>query len=118
MKFLTAGESHGPGLTVLLDHIPAGIVLSSEKINLDLKRRQGGYGRGGRMTIETDAAQFKGGVRFGKSTGAPISLWIPNKDNPNWAGIMDAEGPETDEKSFIRPRPGHADLAGYYISMA
>jgi chorismate synthase len=114
MKFLTAGESHGPGLTIMLDNIPAGIPISSAAINIDLKRRQGGYGRGGRMAIETDQVQFKAGVRFGKTTGAPIALWVPNKDNSNWDGIMDAEGQPTDEKSFVRPRPGHADLAGYY----
>ena len=114
MKFLTAGESHGPGLTIILDNIPAGIPLSSEAINLDLRRRQGGYGRGGRMRIEKDTVKFLAGVRFGKSTGAPIALFIENKDHANWAGIMDAEGEITDEKSFIRPRPGHADLAGFY----
>lgn len=114
MKFLTAGESHGPGLTIILDHIPAGIPLSSDAINLDLRRRQGGYGRGGRMRIEKDTVKFLSGVRFGKTTGAPIALFIENKDHANWAGIMDAEGEITDEKSFIRPRPGHADLAGFY----
>jgi chorismate synthase len=114
MKFLTAGESHGPGLTILLDNIPAGIPISSQAINLDLRRRQGGYGRGGRMSIEKDSVRFLAGVRFGKTTGAPIALFIENKDHANWAGIMDAEGEMTDEKSFIRPRPGHADLAGFY----
>ncbi|MFM7390373.1 MAG: chorismate synthase [Vampirovibrionales bacterium] len=114
MKFLTAGESHGPGLTVMIDHFPSGVPLSSEKINHDLRRRQGGYGRGGRQQMEKDAIQFMAGVRFGVSTGAPIALFITNKDHANWQGIMDAEGTPTDEKSFIRPRPGHADLAGYY----
>ena len=114
MKFLTAGESHGPGLTILLDNVPAGIPISSDLINQDLRRRQGGYGRGGRMMIEKDTVRFLAGVRFGKTTGAPIALFIENKDHKNWAGIMDAEGEPTDEKAFIRPRPGHADLAGFY----
>ena len=114
MKFLTAGESHGPGLTILLDNVPAGIPISSDLINQDLRRRQGGYGRGGRMIIEKDTVRFLAGVRFGKTTGAPIALFIENKDHKNWAGIMDAEGAPTDEKAFIRPRPGHADLAGFY----
>jgi chorismate synthase len=114
MKFLTAGESHGKGLTIILDDVPAGLELSSEAINLDLQRRQQGYGRGGRMAIEKDTIEFMAGVRFGKTTGAPIALFVANRDHKNWAGIMDAEGEPTDEKRFSRPRPGHADLAGYY----
>lgn len=114
MRFLTAGESHGPGLTVLIDNFPAGVPLSSDAINADLRRRQGGYGRGGRQLLEKDAIRFLAGVRFGKSTGAPISLFIENKDFANWQGVMDAEGSPSDEKRFIRPRPGHADLAAYY----
>lgn len=117
MRFLTGGESHGPGLTVLLDDVPAGIPLSSEAINHELARRQGGYGRGGRMQIEKDRVEFRGGVRFGKTTGAPVVLWIENRDFKNWQGVMDAEGEPggaAAEKAFVRPRPGHADLAGYY----
>jgi chorismate synthase len=114
MKFLTAGESHGKGLTIVLDDVPAGLKLSSEAINHDLQRRQQGYGRGGRMAIERDAVEFMAGVRFGHTTGAPIALFVPNRDHKNWAGIMDAEGEPSDEKRFSRPRPGHADLAGYY----
>lgn len=114
MRFLTAGESHGPGLTVIVDDFPAGVPVSSDILNRDLYRRQQGYGRGGRMKIESDTAEFKAGVRFNKSTGAPISLWIENRDFKNWTAIMAAEGKPTDEKSFVRPRPGHADLAGYY----
>jgi len=114
MRFLTAGESHGPGLTVMIDNFPAGVPMSSEAINTDLRRRQEGYGRGGRQKMEKDQVKFLAGVRFGKSTGAPIALFIENKDHANWNGIMDAEGVETDEKAFVRPRPGHADLAGFY----
>lgn len=114
MRFLTAGESHGPGLTILIDNLPAGVTLSSEAINRDLRRRQQGYGRGGRQLMEKDGVRFLGGVRFGKTTGAPISLFIENRDHANWGGVMDAEGEPTDERKFVRPRPGHADLAGYY----
>ena len=114
MRFLTAGESHGKGLTILIDDVPAGLSLSSELINEDLGRRQQGYGRGGRMRIETDKVEFLSGVRFGKTTGAPISLFVKNKDFANWTEIMAAEGEPVEEKKFIRPRPGHADLAGFY----
>lgn len=114
MRFLTAGESHGPGLTVMIDNFPSGVPICSDTINTDLRRRQGGYGRGGRQKMEKDQIRILSGVRFGVSTGAPITLFIENKDHANWQGIMDAEGTPTDEKSFIRPRPGHADLAGFY----
>lgn len=114
MRFLTAGESHGKGLTILLDNVPAGVELSSEWINRDLARRQQGYGRGGRMLIEKDTAQFMAGVRFGKTTGAPVALFIENRDFVKWTDIMAAEGEPCEDKKFVRPRPGHADLAGYY----
>jgi chorismate synthase len=114
LRFLTAGESHGPGLTVMVDGFPAGVPVRAEVLNLQLKRRQGGYGRGGRQILETDQVQFHGGVRFGKSTGAPIALFIENKDHKNWLAIMAAQGDETDDRRFAKPRPGHADLAGYY----
>lgn len=117
MRFLTAGESHGKGLTVMIDSFPAGVELDIELINRDLARRQKGYGRGGRMSIEHDTVEFLNGVRFALSTGAPISLWIENRDYKNWVPVMTSEPPHTDEatqKAFHRPRPGHADLAGYY----
>lgn len=114
MRFLTAGESHGPGLTVIIDNFPAGVPLDIDAINADLRRRQEGYGRGGRQKIETDTVRFNGGVRFKKTTGAPISLWIENRDFKNWTDIMSAEGEPTKEKAFTKPRPGHADLAGFY----
>ncbi|MEB3244728.1 MAG: chorismate synthase [Vampirovibrionales bacterium] len=119
MRFLTAGESHGAGLTIILDGVPAGLTLTADAINADLHRRQLGYGRGGRMHIERDAVKFTAGVRFGKTTGAPVCMFIENRDAKNWLEIMDPQGPSPEnaleiEKAFIRPRPGHADLAGYY----
>lgn len=117
MRFLTAGESHGKGLSVFVDGLPAGLDVDEAFINLQLARRQRGYGRGGRMRIETDVVQILNGVRFGKTTGAPITLWIENKDFRNWETVMATSGektPQAEEKAFYKPRPGHADLAGYY----
>jgi chorismate synthase len=118
MRFLTAGESHGPGLTIMVDGFPAGVPVDAAVINHQLKRRQGGYGRGGRMMIETDTVSFLGGVRQMRSTGAPIAMFIENRDYKNWIPVMDPQGDPNAEnaqsKRFIRPRPGHADLAGYY----
>ncbi len=117
MRFLTAGESHGQGLTVLVDGFPAGVPLTHAAINQQLARRQVGYGRGGRMHIEKDQAKILSGVRFGKTTGAPIALFIENRDWKNWEDVMAVEGEWTESaeaKRFIRPRPGHADLAAYY----
>ncbi len=117
MRFLTAGESHGQGLSVIVDGFPSGVPLNHLKINEQLARRQVGYGRGGRMSIEKDQAKILSGVRFGKTTGAPISLFIENRDWKNWEEVMAIEGEWTkqaEDKRFIRPRPGHADLAAYY----
>jgi chorismate synthase len=118
MRWVTAGESHGKGLSIIVDDVPAGIPFCLDTINHQLARRQQGYGRGGRMTIETDTASVTAGVRFGQTTGAPISLWIENKDSKNWTDIMAPEGQPLDDvvknRRFSRPRPGHADLAGYY----
>lgn len=113
-RFLTSGESHGKCLNGIIDGVPAGFEIDIQFINDELKRRQGGWGRGGRMLIETDEVEIKSGVRFGKTTGAPICLEIKNKDFENWHNIMSAEKIETDEseKSFTKPRPGHADFAG------
>ncbi|MCS7296537.1 MAG: chorismate synthase, partial [Dehalococcoidia bacterium] len=83
-RFLTAGESHGRGLTVIVEGVPAGLPLRAEDIDRDLARRQGGYGRGGRMKIERDHAEITAGVRHGKTLGSPIALWIENRDWPNW----------------------------------
>lgn len=115
MRYLTAGESHGPSLTTIIEGIPSGLELSSEVINLELKRRQGGYGRGARMTIENDKVSITSGVRHGKTTGAPITLIIENKDHKKWTDIMAVEDlPDKlkRKRKVIHPRPGHADLVG------
>ena len=120
-RFLTSGESHGKCLNAIIEGIPAGIRIKASVINEDLARRQVGYGRGGRMKIEKDTVEIKSGVRFGKSTGAPICLEIKNKDFENWQEVMNTEyqdypAQETlkkiEEKSFTTVRPGHADYAG------
>ena len=121
IRFLTAGESHGPELNIIIDGIPAELELLPEDINVDLLRRQGGYGRGGRMKIEKDQVNFTGGVRHGKTLGGPISVKIFNNDFKNWDIAMspipqDINNPEVkekiDSKYISRVRPGHADLAG------
>ena len=118
LRFLTAGESHGKGLVAILEGVPAGLTLDFDAITAQLRRRQGGYGRGRRMAIESDRAEALGGVRHGVSTGAPIALFIPNKDWENWQRTMysEAEQPAdasgADRPAVTRPRPGHADLAG------
>ncbi len=104
IRFLTAGESHGPLLTGILEGMPAGLSLTQEQLNLDLARRQQGYGSGGRMQIERDEVRITGGVMAGKTTGGPISLIIENRDWKNWA--------EKDIPPMTTPRPGHADLTG------
>jgi len=116
-RFLTSGESHGKCLNGIIDGIPAGFEIDLGFIDNELKRRQCGPGRGGRMQIETDKVEIKSGVRFGKTTGAPICLEIKNKDFENWQKIMSVEkidviDMENNEKSFTKPRPGHADFAG------
>jgi chorismate synthase len=118
LRFLTAGESHGQALLVTIDGVPAGLHLDIEALNQQLRRRQGGYGRGRRMQIESDRAQVMAGVRHGRTTGAPVGLLIPNKDWVNWQQTMYVE-PEAPEGAtgvkrgdVTRPRPGHADFAG------
>lgn len=111
LKFITAGESHGPCLTGILEGLPAGLSLNLDKINDELKRRQGGYGRGGRMNIETDKANILSGVRFGETLGSPITVQIVNKDFENWREKMAAFGEIYGEK-VTAVRPGHADLNG------
>ncbi len=113
LRFLTAGESHGQGLSAILEGIPANLEISEDYINRQLARRQRGYGRGGRMKIEKDRVKIISGVRFGKTLGSPISLWIDNRDWENWKEKMAPEGePPENLVPFTRPRPGHADLAG------
>jgi chorismate synthase len=118
LRFLTAGESHGQALVVTVDGMPAGLTLDIDALNAQLRRRQGGYGRGRRMQIESDRAEILGGVRRGVTTGAPIALLIRNRDWTNWQQTMHVE-PEMPEGAtgskraeVTRPRPGHADLAG------
>lgn len=112
-RYLTAGESHGKCLTAIIEGIPSGFDISPDFINNELKRRQGGYGRGGRMKIETDTVEITSGIRFGKTLGSPITLVIQNKDFENWEKIMSANPKDiTDEKAFTTYRPGHADYAG------
>lgn len=120
-RFLTSGESHGKCLNAIIEGVPAGIRIKADIINKDLERRQMGYGRGGRMKIESDTVEIKSGVRFGKTTGAPICLEIKNKDFSNWEDVMsvrDYDYPteemlrKIEEKSFTKARPGHADYAG------
>ncbi len=110
---MTAGESHGPALTAVLEGLPAGLVISHEKLQHQMKRRQLGHGRGGRMKIETDEVEITGGLRFGKTLGTPVSLIIRNRDFHNWEEIMNVwQEPAQNKRSVHRPRPGHADLAG------
>jgi chorismate synthase len=118
LRFLTAGESHGQALVTILEGMPAGLTIDFTAVTAELRRRQGGYGRGRRMIIESDRAQALSGVRYGVTTGGPIALVIPNKDWDNWQRTMAvesqpaAETPGVDRAAVTRPRPGHADLAG------
>ena len=113
LRYLTAGESHGPCLTMIIDGVPAGFPLHIEKINHDLWRRQQGYGRGGRMLIEKDEAQVRSGIRWGETIGAPVALGIENRDWKNWTKKMSALPEDRDDKIAVtKPRPGHADLNG------
>ncbi len=115
MRFLTAGESHGPGLTVIVEGLPAGLTIDRAAIDADLKRRQGGYGRGGRMKIESDSVEVLSGIRHGQTLGSPVSLLIRNRDHENWRDVMspDPQPPEARKRRALKhPRPGHADLSG------
>jgi len=119
-RFLTAGESHGQSLNIIIDGVPAGFKIDFDFVNNELARRQKGYGRGGRMKIETDKAIFKSGVRFGLTTGAPVTIEILNKDWENWKVPMSVDVPENNEenskligqKTITNLRPGHADFGG------
>lgn len=114
IRFLTAGESHGPGLTGILEGMPAGLAVSEADIAHDLARRQKGHGRGGRMKIESDYARITSGVRYGLTLGSPIALFIENKDWENWRDKMSLEDPGAHKRTekLTSPRPGHADYAG------
>ena len=115
MRYLTAGESHGPRLTAIIEGVPAGLPLTADYINAELKRRQGGYGRGARMKIESDQVEITSGVRHGLTMGGPITLNVTNLDHQKWLEIMSVA--DVDEKKkglrkITKPRPGHADLVG------
>lgn len=116
IRYLTAGESHGPQLTGIVEGIPAGLPITEDEIALHLARRQKGYGRGGRMAFEKDRAEISSGLRFGLTTGAPIALQMPNrahkKDDANWPRVLAKEGNGEDVDPVTVPRPGHADLVG------
>ncbi len=118
LRFLTAGESHGQGLVTILEGLPAGLTIDLDAMTVDLRRRQGGYGRGRRMAIESDRAEILSGVRRGRTTGAPVALLVRNKDWENWQNTMHVEpqapagATGANRAAVVRPRPGHADLAG------
>jgi chorismate synthase len=113
LRFLTSGESHGPQLTVIVDGYPSGVKVKAEDINEQLKRRMFGYGRGGRMIIESDQIRFVSGIRHGKSIGSPVTMVIENRDWKNWTDTMSATPAKFPESRLVtRPRPGHADLTG------
>lgn len=115
MRYLTAGESHGPRLTAIIEGVPAGLPLTADYINAELKRRQGGYGRGARMKIESDKVEITSGVRHGRTIGGPITLNVTNLDHQKWLDIMnvaDVEDKKKELRKITKPRPGHADLVG------
>ena len=114
-RFTTAGESHGRGLVAILEGIPAGLPVTAERINTELKRRMGGYGRGARMKIESDQIEWLAGVRAGETLGSPIAMLVWNRDWEHWQDVMapEADAPGSERRRQVtRPRPGHADLAG------
>ncbi|MDZ4166231.1 MAG: chorismate synthase [Coriobacteriia bacterium] len=112
MRYTTAGESHGPALITVVSDVPHGLELDRAAIDLELARRQRGYGRGGRMAIETDAVTVLSGVRFGRTIGSPVTLLIENRDAANWSATMDPWGSDEGVELVTAPRPGHADLPG------
>jgi chorismate synthase len=111
-RFTTAGESHGPGLTAVVEGLPAGLELRPDDLNADMARRQLGHGRGGRMKIEKDSAEVTAGVRHGKTLGSPVAMWIVNRDYQNWVERMNPWPVDAEVPEVHLPRPGHADLAG------
>jgi chorismate synthase len=112
LRIVTAGESHGPQLTIFVDNLPAGLPVLAEDVDVDLARRQRGYGRGGRQQIEHDCVQIVAGVRHGRTMGGPIAMIVQNRDWANWQGKMDIEPVPDPPPPVTRLRPGHADLAG------
>jgi chorismate synthase len=114
LRLTTAGESHGPGLTTIVEGLPAGLQLDRDLLNADMARRQLGHGRGGRMKIEKDSAEVTAGVRHGRTMGGPIALWVVNRDYQNWEDRMNPWPVEAEVKEVHLPRPGHADLVGVW----
>jgi chorismate synthase len=112
LRLITAGESHGPGLTCIVEGLPAGLELDREAIGRDMQRRQLGHGRGGRMKIERDSAEVTGGVRHGRTLGSPVALQVANRDYANWEERMNPWPVDADVPEVHLPRPGHADLVG------
>ena len=113
LRFLTAGESHGKALIVIVDGLPAGLPVREVDINAQLARRQKGYGRGGRMKIEQDKVEILAGIRAGKTIGSPVALKIDNRDWANWEKIMDVSREDEGQAKVVHhPRPGHTDLPG------
>ncbi|WP_326492561.1 chorismate synthase [Alicyclobacillus dauci] len=113
IRYLSAGESHGPGLSIIIDGFPSNLPVSKDVIDDQLRRRQMGYGRGFRQRIETDTVEVTSGIRFGKTLGTPITMNVANRDFKNWTERMSVFGDKPDDlKEIYRPRPGHADLAG------
>jgi chorismate synthase len=112
LRLITAGESHGPGLTCIVEGLPAGLELSPEDLNRDMSRRQLGHGRGGRMKIERDSAEITGGVRHGRTLGGPVALQVANRDYANWEERMNPWPVDAPTAEVHLPRPGHADLVG------
>src|SRR5271166_548236 len=114
LRLTTAGESHGPGLTCIVEGLPAGLMLGQDRIDADLARRQLGYGRGGRMKIEQDRAEITAGVRHGRTLGSPLALRVPNRDYANWEERMNPWPVQAQTEEVHLPRPGHADLVGLW----
>src|SRR3979411_3358140 len=112
LRLTTAGESHGPGLTCIVEGLPAGVELTEEDLNRDMRRRQTGHGSGGRMKIERDRAEVTGGVRHGRTLGGPIALQVVNRDFANWEERMNPWPVQAEIEEVHLPRPGHADLVG------
>src|SRR6059058_2472001 len=112
LHLITSGESHGPGLTCIVEGLPAGLTLDPEAIGRDMARRQLGHGRGGRMKIERDSAAVTGGVRHGRTLGSPIALQVANRDYANWEDRMNPWPVDAEVPEVHLPRPGHADLVG------
>src|SRR6187551_3996755 len=112
LRLITAGESHGPGLTCIVEGLPAGLELDQEALNGDMARRQLGHGRGGRMRIETDSVEIRSGLRHGRTLGSPIAILVANRDYANWEERMNPWPVDAAVDEVHLPRPGHADLVG------